>query len=336
MSAITAHAQKPVYNHPVKPLTQQEIFAGKYFDLYSVKSNPPTGQKPTEIRQRMIASAFRRSAGSAAPELQDSSRYKYSGPRGATIVNEFYGVHILAKFDTAITFLKADNFTTAYPLYSQQFNGSRLLHSKRYNPSGDVTEQKWVTYYPDNKIKTSGNLYGDQSTNEWNYEETELNEAGKSVRDSSAAMMAGNFWYFTRTTQYGTNDRKQASNTVSDGPYPGTNEVSRQYFFYAAPTNLLPNKDSTITITTTSGATTTTTGTGIYTYDASDNLLEYTTYTEPGHQPYGKRTYTYDASDRLLSNTYQSYNNLTGTWVNVEKAEYAYNQSINSFYATYN
>ncbi len=325
-----AQAQQSPYNPPFRPLTTEEVFAGKYFELFSTKKDPASeGKKPTLITQRMIASAYRSSNNNAVPELQDSARYVYSGTRGASPVRAAYNVQTVAEFDTAFTFIKSDNFATAYPMYGQQFNSNNgLTNSKRYNPAGGITEQYWVSYHTNNNIRNGTSLIGNPTGTDWNYESMSLNEAGQTTRDSSARMTTGVLQYGVSTTQYGANGRKEMTYSENDLSTPGVPDIVHKYFFYNSPAGLLPDRDSSISISTAA----TSTITGVYSYDTSDRIVEYTQYTEPNHVPYFKTLYVYTAAGKLYSQTEQSYNTTTNSWINHTLTGYGYTQDYNTLY----
>lgn len=338
--SFAAMAQRPQYDLPIRVLTTEEIFAGRYFDLFSVKGSPDPIQKPTVIRQRMIASANRQGGGNNAIQLKDSTRYIYSGTRGVgpVLPAHLVGYNILtpADFDTAFIFLSSDNFTTPQPLYSQQFNSNNgLTHSQKYSTPATAPEQRWITYYPDNKIKKGTSLRGDPSSSNWRYQEVTLDEAGRIVLDSFSNMYpTSNPDRSLNETQYGANGRKEIIRAVLTYPSSGIEHVTRTYFFYNNATSILPYKDSIAKTTTSGSSVTTQISVGMYTYDASDNLVDYTLSQEPGQQFFSKRIYTYNTSGLILTNIMQAYDNATTSWHNNSKIEYAYTQSQMTTYIT--
>ncbi|PSK92781.1 T9SS type A sorting domain-containing protein [Taibaiella chishuiensis] len=323
MLPLAAMAQPQQYGQPFRPLTQEKVFAGKYFELYSKKPDPAEGKKPTLITQRMIASAYRTSNGNAAPELQDSTRYVYSGTRGASPVRAAYNVQTVAEFDTAFSFLKSDNFAIAYPLYGQQFNSNNgLSNSKRYNPAGGITQQYWLSYHTNNNIKNGTSLIGNPAGSDWNYQDMQLNEAGQTMRDTSARMTAGVLQYSVSTTQYGATGRREMTYSENDLSTPGMKDIVRTYFLYNTPSDLLTARDSSISNISSSSVIST--ATGAYTYDTANRIVDYTRYTEPNHIPSSRTLYVYTPAGKIYSQTQQTYNNTTGAWVNNTLVGYLY------------
>ena len=338
MLSYVSNAQIPGYEPLIPILTTEEIFAGKYVNLPGNSANNKTAQKPTTVKQRMVAATFGKGTGSAAPDLQDSSRYFYSGSRGSAPVRTIGTPGTISAYDTAYNFIKSDNFTATNPLYAQQFNSNDdLVNQKTYNPSGNIIEQNWKEYYPSRNLKRSMQLQSPNST-DWTYTDTELNEDGNITRDSSATMSSAptNFSYSVITNQYGVNGRKEHSKSISEGVAPGVTSIFNYYYFFNTPNSLLPYKDSIVGNTITTGGTSDFITTSSYAYDGSGNMTEQITYTEPGHATSYKSIYTYDASGNTLSGINQGYNILTGQWENSSKIERGYTLSVNTTYASFN
>lgn len=325
--SFAAMAQRQQYGLPTRPL-KNEIFASRHFDLASVKDQSAPVQKPTVIQQRMIASANRKAGGNTPPQLKDSSRYLYSGTRGASPLRDAHNVQTLADFDTAFIFLGIDNFITSRPLYRQQFNSNNdLTQSEKYGTPATIPEQKWITYTPDHKIKKGTSLSGDINSTDWRFEEVTLDEAGKIVKDSivsqSSAFGLDQELY---ENQYGANGRKEITSSFFSSA--GVDYLTLTYYYFSNATSRQPYKDSTVKTTFSGGSPTSVrTEVGQYTYDASDSLTDYTIYVEPGHEPFIKNTYIYTTSGLILTRINQQYDNTTSSWRNTGKTEYTYTQS---------
>ncbi|PSK92782.1 T9SS type A sorting domain-containing protein [Taibaiella chishuiensis] len=330
---LMTQAQRPQYDLPLRTLTIEEIFAGKYLDLYSSPPNPTEGRKPTVIQQRMIASANRKGSGSATPQLQDSTLYVYSGTRGASPVRATYNVQTVAEFDTAFIYIRSDNFATAYPRYGQHFNSNNgLVNSKLYTTTAQVQMEQGLDYYPANTIKTGRSLAGDINTPNWRYREVTLSETGKITRDSAAEMNTGSFSYATTVTQWGAGDRVETNNATTKDMSTGIRRETRTYFFYDNATATNAVNDSTTSLTISGSATSTTIVTGAYTYNTAGKIAEYATFNEPGHQPASKSSYTYNTSGQMISSLSQMYDQVSGAWKNASRVDYGYTQTANTYY----
>lgn len=327
---LTVLAQRPLYDLPIQPFTINDMITDRGFAQFCLKGVQPPAKKPTVIRQRMIAGTYRRANGNATPQLQDSTRYVYSGLRGISPERAAYNVQTTGDYDTAFIFLSTDNFTTAQPYYSQQFNSNNdLIQSKKYATPSAYPEQKWLEYSAANKLQKGISLAGVISSAEWRYREITVDEAGRITSDSAASMStATGLDLDINETRYGTNGRKENARLANKSGSSGIDYETLSYYFYSNTTAVLPYKDSTVTTSTSGGSTTITSiAVGTYTYDASGNLTEYTGSDELAHQLYAKTTCTYNASGQVLTRITQTYDQATSSWRNHGKTDYAYSPS---------
>jgi hypothetical protein len=341
MASYSIQAQNNGHPYPASMLSKEEIFAGKFIELYSKKAPPGVQGKPTTVKQRMIASS-RLQGNTTSVNLVDSARYVYSGTRGSVPNSPAGPATTVSSFDTAYLLFPSDNFATRQLLYSRQYNSNnQLTLAKTYNSTLNAIEQQWISYYPDQSIQKESSLNYSSSNTDWSYTEHEYSTTGKVLRDSLASQNSGMTPPLTTTVQfhqYEAPGRPARTLLSATGLPSGIDEIDTTYFFYNAINDTLPARDSTFKQMFQSSGNTTQKVATEYTYNTANLLVQQIFYNyTPLLVPSTKYSSTYNAAGQRTSYIMEVYNSGSGLWENNSKEEREYNaQGINTKYTVYN
>ncbi len=335
MLSVAAHQAQGQTDNKLMPIPQTSEWTSPNAPVAKKQ-----GQRPTEVKQRMVASS-KYSLGNSVLELKDSIIYTYSNSRGSYPEYVDNGlVRVKSNFDTATTVYSVDTtLTVPYINATQNFNNDNLLvKGFNYNNDGDTLKTITIAYHTNGKMQHYNSMeYFPLRGNgdEYTYMDKQYNAEGNIVKDTIMQHVPsmGSVYWFARglTYEYDAQNRMTYYEADQEGyGSPSFKDDYKRWSFYNGTSankykdsllhinifnNNPPNYDSSNTY---------------YQYNAAGNMTEGITVNFNSGDTTGKFTYTYNSNDELIRHSRFTYTDTGNNWHENYRVDYEYDNNGNT------